>query len=79
MFLCIVIYECLPFVSQVTSTVPLYFQVTQNAKIAVAGARLLPGLVAYAIGGLLAGILIAKYVFTPLSHVPYHHTDHYKP
>ncbi|KAL8942191.1 MAG: hypothetical protein Q9216_001799 [Gyalolechia sp. 2 TL-2023] len=44
----------------VTSTVPLYFQVTQNAKVAVAGARLLPGLVAYAFGGLLAGALIAK-------------------
>lgn len=44
----------------VTSTVPLYFQVTQNAKAAVAGARLLPGLVAYAFGGLLAGGLIAK-------------------
>ncbi|KAL9597895.1 MAG: hypothetical protein Q9219_004848 [cf. Caloplaca sp. 3 TL-2023] len=44
----------------VTSTVPLYFQITQNAKTAVAGARLLPGLVAFAVGGLLAGGLIAR-------------------
>ncbi|KAL8827654.1 MAG: hypothetical protein Q9170_006930, partial [Blastenia crenularia] len=45
---------------QVTSTVPLYFQVTQNAKTSIAGARLLPGLVAYAVGGISAGLLISK-------------------
>ncbi|KAL8967332.1 MAG: hypothetical protein Q9197_005489 [Variospora fuerteventurae] len=44
----------------VTSTVPLYFQVTQDAKAASAGARLLPGLIAYALGGVIAGTIISR-------------------
>ncbi|KAL8980722.1 MAG: hypothetical protein Q9177_005798, partial [Variospora cf. flavescens] len=50
---------------QVTSTVPLYFQVTQDAKAASAGARLLPGLIAYALGGVIAGIIISRYIRIP--------------
>ncbi|KAL8926379.1 MAG: hypothetical protein Q9208_002922 [Pyrenodesmia sp. 3 TL-2023] len=41
-------------------TVPLYFQITQNATALAAGARLIPGLVAYAVGGLFAGAVIAR-------------------
>ncbi|KAI4089855.1 MAG: hypothetical protein LQ344_005114 [Seirophora lacunosa] len=44
----------------VSSTVPLYFQITQDAKAASAGARLLPGLIAYAVGGVMAGTIISR-------------------
>ncbi|KAL8788361.1 MAG: hypothetical protein Q9213_001758 [Squamulea squamosa] len=48
------------WMEMVIFTVPLYFQVTQNATALVAGARLLPGLVAYAVGGLFTGTVIAR-------------------
>jgi MFS family permease len=43
--------------------VPLYFQVTERASNTVAGARLTPAVVGNAVGGILAGVLINRYVF----------------
>ncbi|OBT43074.1 hypothetical protein VE00_05542 [Pseudogymnoascus sp. WSF 3629] len=41
-------------------TVPLYFQVTQDASTAVAGAHLFPAVTGVAVAGLLSGYLIKK-------------------
>lgn len=42
-------------------TVPLYFQVTQDASTAVAGAHLFPAVTGVAVAGLLSGYLIKKF------------------
>lgn len=44
-------------------TVPLYFQVTQDASTAVAGAHLFPAVTGVAVAGLLSGYLIKKYSY----------------
>lgn len=41
-------------------SVPLYFQATQNASAAVAGAHLVPAVAANTVGSLLAGLVIRK-------------------
>ncbi|KFY67157.1 hypothetical protein V496_01731 [Pseudogymnoascus sp. VKM F-4515 (FW-2607)] len=45
---------------QMMYTVPLYFQVTQDASTAVAGAHLFPAVTGVAVAGLLSGYLIKK-------------------
>jgi len=43
--------------------VPLYFQLTQRASSAEAGAHLFPAVTGNAIAGILCGVLIKKYAF----------------
>jgi hypothetical protein len=44
-------------------SIPLYFQVTSDASSTVAGAHLLPAVVGNAIGGIVSGLIIKRYVF----------------
>lgn len=41
-------------------TVPLYFQVTQNASSTLAGAHLFPAVIGNTVGGIIAGVSIQK-------------------
>jgi MFS family permease len=50
-------------------SVPLYFQVTERASNTVAGAHLFPAVAGNAVGGIMSGVLIKKYVISP----PYPH------
>jgi hypothetical protein len=43
-------------------SVPIYFQITQNASNTVAGAHLFPAVVGNAFGGLISGYAINRYV-----------------
>lgn len=43
-------------------TVPLYFQVTAQTSITVAGFHLIPAVFGNAIGSLLVGFLIKRYI-----------------
>jgi formate/nitrite transporter FocA (FNT family) len=45
-------------------SIPLYFQITANASVTAAGARLVPAVVGNAVGGLLAGYAIRVYVMS---------------
>lgn len=40
--------------------IPIYFQVTENATVAAAGARLVPAVIGNAVGGLLVGFVIQR-------------------
>jgi hypothetical protein len=45
---------------QMMFTVPIYFQVTQNAPAAVAGAHLFPAVAGVAVAGLFGGYAIKR-------------------
>lgn len=47
--------------------VPLYFQVTERASNTVAGARLTPAVVGNAFGGILAGLIVKRYLLLQIS------------
>ena len=47
---------------QVMFSIPLYFQTSANASVMVAGAHLFPAVVGNAIGSLLVGIIIKRYI-----------------
>ena len=49
-------------------SIPLYFQITANASVTAAGARLVPAVVGNAVGGLLAGYAIQVYVTSSSSN-----------
>lgn len=53
-----------------TFTVPLYFQVTERSSSTAVGARLFPAVAGNAIGGILSGYLIRRYVWflAPVTH-----------
>jgi hypothetical protein len=44
--------------------VPLYFQITQKASASVAGAHLFPAVAGNAVGALVSGLIIKRYVRT---------------
>ena len=41
-------------------SVPIYFQITDNASVAAAGSRLVPAVVGNAVGGLLVGFIVQR-------------------
>jgi hypothetical protein len=47
---------------QMMMLVPIYFQVSANASVANAGAHLMPSVIGNAVGGILSGIFIKRYV-----------------
>ena len=51
---------------QLMFAVPLYFQITARASNTVAGAHLAPAVVGNAVGGILSGIIIKRYAFSPV-------------
>jgi hypothetical protein len=44
--------------------VPIYFQVSAHASVTTAGAHLMPSVMGNAVGGILSGIFIRRYVLT---------------
>jgi len=49
-------------------TVPLYFQISENASAMKAGAQLFPGVAGNAVGMLLVGLVIKRYNLPSPSH-----------
>lgn len=49
-------------IRQMMFSVPIYFQLTQNASTSRAGAQLVPAVVGNAVGGILCGIFINRYI-----------------
>lgn len=49
-------------------SVPLYFQVTERASNTVAGAHLFPAVAGNAVGGILSGLIIKRFVRPPQRH-----------
>jgi hypothetical protein len=46
--------------------VPIYFQVSAQASVTMAGAHLMPSVMGNAVGGIISGIYIKRYVFYKL-------------
>lgn len=49
-------------------SVPLYFRVTQGSSNTTAGLHLFPAVFGNTMGGLLAGLLITRFVLCPFNH-----------